>query len=205
MNAREVISLFYPDPKTKLGELMVDAFINEKHMFSSEITEHPIESGSVIGDHIYHLPFSLSIDGIISNTPMNLIGLTAFDSAKRFLEESSNDFAHIAFEKIEELFRKREPITISTSLKTYHNMVLESLHVERGNGNAESLHFTASARQIGIVQQQKIEIPKPKSERVKPIRKKGFQETKPLAPEQAEVIQKNNSFLFSLGKKLFGG
>lgn len=132
MNMREAISFFYPDPKSKLGELVIDAFLKETHSFSSEITEHPIESGSAIVDHIYNQPFSLSIDGIISNTPMSLVGLTAFDSATRYLEGDSNDFATIAFEKIEEMFAKRTPISIATSLKIYHKMVLESLSIERG-------------------------------------------------------------------------
>ena len=53
MNARDVISIFYPDAKARLGELVVDAFVHETHTFSSELTEHHIESGGgvrVTGD-----------------------------------------------------------------------------------------------------------------------------------------------------------
>lgn len=132
MNVREVISIFYPDSKAKLGELLVDAFIKETHTLSAEITEHPLESGTTIHDHVHSKPFSLAIDGIISNTPMGLVGLTAFDSAVRFIEGGSNDRVIQAFETIEDLFRKRLPLSIATSLKTYHKMVLESLSIERG-------------------------------------------------------------------------
>ena len=205
MNAREVISIFYPDAKARLGELVVDAFLKETHTFSSEVTEHPVESGIAIVDHVNNKPFCLSIDGIISNTPMSLVGLTAFDSMTRYFEGENNDFALIAFEKIEDLFAKREPITIATSLKTYHKMVFESLSVERGGGAHESLHFTCSAKQIRLAHQKRIKIPEPKVSRAKPKQKKGLQETKPIPKEQAESLKRDNSLLFSLGKKLMGG
>ena len=125
MNPREIISIFYPDSKARLGELVVDAFVKESHTFSAEITEHPVENGSVMADHVINKPFSLSIDGIISNTPMTLVGLTAFDSAVRFFEGESNNTVTKAFEVIENLFAQRTPISIATSLKIYPDMVLE--------------------------------------------------------------------------------
>jgi hypothetical protein len=204
MNVREAISIFYPDSKTKLGELMVDAFIKESHVFSAEITEHPVESGSVMADHIINKPFSLSIDGIISNTPMTLVGLTAIDSAARFFNDESNKVVQQAFETIEDLFAKRTPISIATSLKTYHKMVLENLTIKRGGGFFEdSLHFTCTAKQIHLAHQERIQLPEPKVSRAKPQQKKGLQETISVPKEKAEEIKKkaNTSML----KSFFGG
>jgi hypothetical protein len=206
MNMREVISIFYPDSKTRLGELVVDAFVHETHGFSSEISEHPVESGSSIVDHIHNKAFCLSIDGIISNTPMTLVGLAAFDSASRYLQGESNDFALAAFEKIENIFAQRTPLSIATSLKTYHKMVLESLGIERGGGfSSDTLHFTCIAKQIRLAHQERIKLPEPKVERAKPKQKRGLQETKLIPQEQAETLKRDNSLLFSLGKKLIGG
>ena len=185
MSVRDVISFFYPEPKSRLGEIVVDAFINETHTFSSEITEDPIESGGTIVDHVYQMPFSLSIEGIISNTPMSLIGLTVFDSVDRYFKDESNNFASNAFAKIEDVFKRREAISIATSLKTYDNMVLESLSVERGGGQQESLRFSCTARQIKLAHHHLIKIneaPKRKSS-TKTKQKKGLQETKPLVDE----------------------
>jgi hypothetical protein len=129
---REAISIIYGSSRASIGELVVDAFISESHSFSAEISEHPVESGESIVDHVRNLPITLTIDGLITNTPMNLIGLTAFDSAKRFINKESKDFSAMAFEKIEKLFQERKPLTICTSLKDYRNMVLENLSIERG-------------------------------------------------------------------------
>jgi hypothetical protein len=199
MNVREAISIFYPDSKARLGELVVDAYVSETHSFSSQITEHPIEGGSTIVDHVYNQPFCLSIEGIISNTPMTLVGLTAFDSVRRYLDGDSNDFALSAFEKIEDIFKKREPISIATSLKIYHKMVLESLSVERGGGS-EQLRFSCTAKQIRIVHQERIKISEPKVSRAQAKQKKGLQETKPLSQEKVEAIKKEKTWL----KNLFG-
>jgi hypothetical protein len=204
---QDLISFFYPEPKGRLGEIVVAAFLHEVHTLSSTITEHSIESSETIVDHVYQLPFCLSIDGIISNTPMSLVGLTAFDSAKRYFDGDRNNFALVAFEKIEELFKKREPISIATSLKTYDNMVLENLSVERGGGANESLCFSCTAKQIRFAHRDIIKInqaePKVSSAKVK--QKKGFQETKAVAPEKADAIKKNNESLLKTLKSFIPG
>lgn len=204
MNAREVIAIFYPESNAYLGELLVDAFIKESHTLSAEITEHPIANGSMMADHIITKPFSLSIDGIISNTPMNLIGLTAFDAAVNFIKDGNNNKIIKAFELIENLFAKRTPISIATSLKTYQNMVLEHLTLERGGGfYNDVLHFNCTTKQIEIAHQERIKIPEPKVNRAKAKEKKGLQETKPVAPETANVIRKDQSFLKGLLGRLY--
>lgn len=180
MNFREAISWYLNGKEHRIDELVLDAIITEKHNFSSEITEHPVEDGSMIVDHIYNKPISIDLDCIITNTPMTWAGLTAFNSLKRYVDNESNDFAEIAFKKIEEIFIKRKPISIATSLKTYENMVLENLSVERGGRSSSSLHFNCTAKQIRIISRQMVPIPKPKSPRTQSKQKKGPQETKPM-------------------------
>jgi hypothetical protein len=102
VSIREAISVIYPGAQKSIGELVVDAIIRENHQFSAQITEHPVEDGSSIGDHVYNLPITLDLDCIISNTPMTLVGLTAFDSLSRIVHGQSNDFVELAFRKVEE-------------------------------------------------------------------------------------------------------
>jgi len=183
----EKVSLFFGEhQKHRLGVIELDAVIKESHEFKAQVTEHPAENGESFCDHVANLPTTINLEGIISNTPMNFIGITAVKSLSNFLSDQSNDLAEQAFKKLEEIFAKREPITIATSLKDYDNMVLESISVERGGGSSQSLHFRASAKQIRIAQQATIEIslrPKPKTERAKPKERLGKQETKPASEE----------------------
>ncbi len=178
MKVREVISLIYPGPKQTIGELVVDAVIKESHHFRAYISEHPVENGSTMADHVDNLPISLELECLVSNTPMSLVGLTLYDSLQR--SSSNNDFAQLAFDKIAEIFTKREPLSIVTTLKTYANMVLESLSIERDGHSAESLHFNCTAKQIRVINQKLINIPTPKVTRAQPKQAKGLQETKPM-------------------------
>jgi hypothetical protein len=196
------ISLLFREKEHRLGELLVDAFLSETHHLSAKTSEHPVESGTSIVDHIQLQPLTIEIKGIISNTPMSLIGLTAFKSAQNYFNNQSNDLVGAAFKKLEDIFAQREPITIATSLKDYPNMVLESLMVEREGHTSASLHFSCTAKQIRVVNQKFLEIPKPKNSRSKTKKKQGLQKTQELPKEQIEAIKKDNSGLFDI---FFGG
>lgn len=201
----EKISLLFRDKEHRLGELLVDAFLSETHHLSAKASEHPVESGISIVDHIQIQPLTLELKGIISNTPMGLLGLTAYKSAQNYFNNQSNDLAAAAFKKLEDIFAKREPITIATSLKDYPNMVLESLLIEREGHTSASLHFSCTAKQIRVVHQKFLQIPKPKNSRSKTKKKQGLQESKEIAPEQAQAIEEENSFIFDKLKRLLGG
>lgn len=179
----EKISLFFADKEHRIGELVLDAIIKESHELKAEISEHPTESGDSFVDHVSQCLTTLQIEGIISNTPLTLIGMTAVASLDNYLHDRSNNRAEQAFKKLEDIFAKRSPISIASSLKQYDNIVLESLCVERGGGNSESLHFRTTAKQVRIVNQATISLPKPKPERAKIKKHMGKQESKPASVE----------------------
>jgi hypothetical protein len=198
------VSLYFKDREHKLGELVVDAFLTETHELRSLVTERPTERGVSFVDHIYHLPLRLELTGIISNTPMTLVGLTAFTSYKNFAQDfrqfdgtaekaDSNNLALQAFKKLEEIFAKREPITIATSLKDYANMVLENLSIEREGNYCDVVRFCCSAVQIRVVLQKHIAIPKVKA--ALPKKDLSKQEALPLT---------NTSILKTLKEMLMG-
>jgi|JI10StandDraft_1071094.scaffolds.fasta_scaffold1005924_2 hypothetical protein len=184
------ISLFFSDQYYRMGELVIDAVIKEGHELKAKVSEHPSESGASFCDHVALEPTTLQIEGIISNTPMTFIGVTAVRSLDNYLHDRSNDLAGEAFKKLEAIFAKREPISITTTLKEYSNMVLESLSVERGGGTSESLHFRATAKQIRMANQATIaiSIPEPKPESAKPKNNLGKQETKPASVEKQSLL-----------------
>lgn len=206
MATLEKVSLIFGDEKYRLGELLIDAVIKETHELRAQISEHPTETGESFCDHVQTMPVQLQIEGIISNTPMTLIALTALSSLANYLTDRSNDLAEDALLKLENIFAKREPIIIATTLKEYPHMVLESLTVERGGRTSQSLHFKASAKQIRQVNQKLIDLPAPKVERAKPKQRMGKQESK-TASEQSQkslddlknkVSKKKSSFLSSV-------
>lgn len=52
------------------GDVIIDASVNERHGASAQVTEHQVETGPNIVDHIRPMPRKLTIEGIITNTPI---------------------------------------------------------------------------------------------------------------------------------------
>lgn len=191
----EEISLTYWGENYQIGEIKVDAMIKENHELRAEVTDHPTESGESFVDHVYTMPLTLTLEGIISNTPMALVGFTLINTIENLREKKSNDRAQLAYALLESIFTARKPLTITTSLKTYDHMVLQSLSIDRNAHTSASLHFRATAKQVRLVNLALIKIPTPKVERVKPQQNRGHKETKTPSPTIKTEIKKRSSFL----------
>ena len=59
-------------PNKKIGSIILDAAISEDYNYSSNVTSYPVESGSVVSDHIINDPVSFNISGIIYDVPINI-------------------------------------------------------------------------------------------------------------------------------------
>lgn len=54
----------------KANDLLIDASPARTHTASAQVTEHPVEKGSPATDHIRPMPRRVTIEGIITNTPL---------------------------------------------------------------------------------------------------------------------------------------
>lgn len=55
---------------TSIGTVVVDASVNEVHSLPATVTEHPVEQGADVTDHVRLQPLSLTIQGLITNNPI---------------------------------------------------------------------------------------------------------------------------------------
>jgi hypothetical protein len=67
------------------GEFHFDAVLQEKHEITSTITEHPVEEGSNIADHVRPDPIVLNIQGVVTNTPIVAIGTDGWQRTPQIL------------------------------------------------------------------------------------------------------------------------
>lgn len=58
------------DANGKASDLLLDASPGRTHTASAQVTEHPVEKGTPATDNIRPLPRKLSIEGMITNTPL---------------------------------------------------------------------------------------------------------------------------------------
>ena len=86
-----------------IGDLQVDCVVDHVTTFASQVTEHPIENGFVIADHVARQAMTLSLTVIITPTPVSY-----------FRQLGSNpDRLGEAIAYFEQLWLNGEPITVT--------------------------------------------------------------------------------------------
>ena len=130
-----------------IGPITVDIFTSEAHSLPSETTDFAREGLTDASDNTRAMPITLSVEGVISDTPLGdeLIRIRQRETAGIV---SPSEFAFTQFEQI---YKTREPVTVRTSLRTYTNMVMTSCDVNRTKDNARGLAFTCSFKKLEIV------------------------------------------------------
>ena len=154
----------------------IDVTPSITHNMISSITSNPIEDGSKVSDHITLENRKLTIEGFISNSPLNIqqnldpfinkIITTGIASevlpsglagSLVALFDSSDNRIQAGFEILEQLYQDKQTFSIQTGLKLYDNMVITSLSIPRNQEN--SLRFNMELEQINFVQSQTVLIP----------------------------------------------
>lgn len=123
--------------KGAFDSLAFDATLTEQHTSDAEITEHPVETGANISDHVRSKPDRLQMDAILSNSP-----LTGNAEAGR---------AENLYEQLRLLKESATLLTVLTSLRTYESMAIESLGVPRTAKEAGAVHVNVTLKQIRLV------------------------------------------------------
>ncbi len=127
--------------KTFVEVIVLDAVISSEITHSITITEHPIEDGGLIADHVRSAPVQVTITGLVTNSPVVMLGyavLPSFDATRR----------QTAYEALRALEQMREAVQIETELRVFPDMVMSDLRVPRNRQNFDALEFTATFRHV---------------------------------------------------------
>lgn len=126
-------------PAKKIADIEIDIFKTEVLTFENEVTEFPIQDGSLISDHVVANPFKLRIEGVI---PSNK-GILPFGGNRR----------DKVYEELIDLYESRELFDIVTGLDVFENMIFRSLAIDRQLDNAAGLEFSAECQQLLILEE----------------------------------------------------
>jgi hypothetical protein len=142
--------------RTAIGEILLDVSYQESIALSSEVTRHPVETGSSISDHVFHNPQSVSIDGSITNTPIKIFDFSPLlGGSNRRLE---------AYEALRDINRNSQVVTLVTGLDVFDNMIMESITFSDEPGMGQKLKFSASFTQIERTVFDKVSLQSPKED-----------------------------------------
>jgi hypothetical protein len=117
---------------------------------TNQVTRFPVERGADITDHVHPEPVTLTVDGIVSDTPLGeMIAVRA-----QFAIINGEAFAKPSEEaraRLKKLCEDREPVTVECSAGTFENMILESLNEPRDARTGDSYQFSASFAEVVLV------------------------------------------------------
>ena len=119
----------------RIGTLGLDVVTVESLTLDSTVTESPIESGSMVSDHVINMPQMLRIEAVLSG-----------DTQRKY-------------DEIKQIRAAREPLTVVTGLDVFENMCIESIVINRTSGTGESLPVVIDLREVVIVRGQVSDIP----------------------------------------------
>lgn len=143
---------------TTQSGIVIDATVSEEHMSSCDVSDNPIEGGADVADHVQMKPAQLTIEGVISDTPLGYAIIGNIQNLVRSITTlfGASSRSQDAFDAMIELQKSRQPFTVITSLKRYTNMILVELSVPRTAQTGGAIHFRATMREVFIAQTQEV-------------------------------------------------
>ena len=127
----------YPD----WGDIAVDVHKSDNHILSSEVSEHTLEAGSMVSDHVISKPRQLSILFEQVNTK---------DGLSRAIR---------VWQEIKNVERARMLVTAVTEHDVYQHMVFDNVTALQSAPMKGALQFSTSLKQINSVQLAVVKVP----------------------------------------------
>lgn len=133
-------SFVYPDSPF----IEMDATTEISHNFTSRVSEHPVEVGADISDHVRDENPSFDVKGYVSNHHIlpvrqgNVLG----DTGKR---------TQIAYNQIRDMQKRNIPFTLVTEFESFPNCVIVSNNIPVSADKAEAIEINLQIKQLRIV------------------------------------------------------
>lgn len=184
----ERAALVFRNGPTTIGTIELDVSITESHTGRVAVTDHPVEDGFNISDHARPEPDRLTIEGLVSNTPLSRtqekrivksMGISLETTSTADQKQGTAGYAEAAFAKLRELKENATLVKILTHIRVYDSMVLEDLNIPRDRSTGDALRFTASFKQVRVVKNKATQKVVSKEPKAQPKVKTGKQTPKP--------------------------
>jgi hypothetical protein len=153
--------------------LEVDVTVSENYEHPSEVTDHPVETGSNITDHVRPGNETCRFECIVSNTPievprthmdgiggsMRAVGLSIGGNAKMLQFDGPFNRVRSVHEQILLLRKNRTIVNIFTGFQSVTGVVISSYNVQRNPETGAALSFTIEYRKIRVVETATAPVP----------------------------------------------
>ena len=157
-----ITELIFGTPvKGQVGFVQFDCTLSERHSDEAEITEHPVELGANVSDHIRKLPASIELNGMVTNTPIVFLASLFAESPVITDFLSKSDRVEAAYAELQRIMDDGELVDVVTSLRTYDNMAITGLIVDRDKETGNVLNCVVSLKELIIATTLAVDLPTP--------------------------------------------
>ncbi|CDG96776.1 putative bacteriophage protein [Xenorhabdus bovienii str. puntauvense] len=197
----DILSTLFSQSTRKIEMIVPSVVISEKHMDSTEITEHPVQRGASISDHAYDKPSEVTMEigfagggSLIDGFDTSKIKLFDLDTGAT-LGKSPKE----VYEQLLKLKASKEPFDVTTGKRQYKNMLIRAIEVTTDKTSENVLMVTLTLREVIIV-----ELATVKGVTAPPERMKYPLDTGPAVDRGTvtPVVPKNNDTIAELIRKI---
>lgn len=125
--------------RSNIGGLFFDGIMSTETEEQLTITSHPVQSGANISDHAYREPTRITMEIIMSDV-MASRQPGQFNS---FFNKSVS-----AYQRLLDLQRSRIPVSVTTRLGTYKNMLIETVSAPDDVSTRDGLRCSVALREV---------------------------------------------------------
>lgn len=147
----DILSTLFSQQSRKIGLVVPDVVISEKHSDMLEITDHPVEKGAPVADHAFNRPPELVME----------VGFSGGGSLLDLLDTSSVGLSlglspKEVYQQLLDLQKSRVPFDVVTGKRLYSNMLIRVLDVTTDKTSENVLMATLTLRGVVITSTQTI-------------------------------------------------
>ncbi|WP_439291727.1 MULTISPECIES: phage baseplate protein [Rahnella] len=149
----DVLSVLFNQRSRKIGLIIPDVVVSEKHQDALEITEHPVEIGAPVSDHSYKRPAEVTMEmgfsgggSLLDFADTSAIGISLGTSPKEI------------YQQILDLQASRVPFDVTTGKRQYSNMLIRAIDVTTDRTSENVLMCVLTLREVIISQTQNISV-----------------------------------------------
>lgn len=149
----DVLSVLFNQRSRKIGLLIPDVVVSEKHQDALEITEHPVEIGAPVSDHAYKRPSEVTMEigfsgggSLLDFADTSALGISLGTSPKEI------------YQQILDLQASRVPFDVTTGKRQYSNMLIRAIDVTTDRTSENVLMCVLTLREVIISQTESITV-----------------------------------------------
>jgi hypothetical protein len=203
-----------PDSGDLIGTLTIhvlefDAVTSESHEGASIATEHTVESGAPIVDHVKPLSRRVTLEAIVTNTPLGAppssgaVGSEITAQVQKVEDVEANvlvfsqEFDRVAdvIAAIDTIRLAARLVTIDTDHRTYDSCIILRVTEPREEGEGtSSRRFQIEIQEIRVAESRTVDSPTPREPRASATSERGGQETTDQTRESSTIRRASDEY-----------